>query len=153
MTTRTQITNIAHKLDLTDYAGDFIDDYDMAERIDVAAIFERHDRTAQLLPAVVAATQAVALAERQRIVAIRAAKDSGRFTVDEIARTAGITRDGVYKMLNRADLAETFETGFAQMRENSAAVGKALADTLNRIKDDAEKTGHAIGQWISDKSG
>ena len=25
----TQITNIAHKLDLTDYAGDVIDDFDM----------------------------------------------------------------------------------------------------------------------------
>ena len=25
----TQITNIAHKLDLTDYVGEFIDDYDM----------------------------------------------------------------------------------------------------------------------------
>lgn len=29
MTTTTQITNIAHLLDLTPYAGDFIDDYDM----------------------------------------------------------------------------------------------------------------------------
>jgi hypothetical protein len=28
--TTTHITNIAHMLDLTDYAGDFIDDYDMA---------------------------------------------------------------------------------------------------------------------------
>jgi hypothetical protein len=29
MTTTTQITNIANKLDLTDYVGEFIDDYDM----------------------------------------------------------------------------------------------------------------------------
>jgi hypothetical protein len=29
MATTTQITNIAHELDLTDYAGEFIDDYDM----------------------------------------------------------------------------------------------------------------------------
>ena len=29
MATTTQITNIAHLLDLTDYAGDFVDDYDM----------------------------------------------------------------------------------------------------------------------------
>lgn len=92
MTTTTQITNIAHLLDLTDYAGDYIADYDMAavhadylkaiqrelpagitlhangdviatlaradrarglhwralaNSIDVAPIFERHDRTAR----------------------------------------------------------------------------------------------------------
>ena len=29
MTTTTQITNIAHLLDLTDYVNDFADDYDM----------------------------------------------------------------------------------------------------------------------------
>lgn len=29
MTTTTQITNIAQQLDLTDYAGEFVDDYDM----------------------------------------------------------------------------------------------------------------------------
>jgi hypothetical protein len=29
MATTTQITNIAHKLDLTTYAGEFVDDYDM----------------------------------------------------------------------------------------------------------------------------
>lgn len=88
--TTTQITNIAHLLDLNDYAGDFVEDYDMdaihedfldeiqarvprgvtvfrngdviadvdvadearditwgdiTEDIDVAAIFDRHDKT------------------------------------------------------------------------------------------------------------
>ena len=149
MPTTTQITNIADKLDLTAYAGDFIDDYDMAavhadyvDRLsddlpvgidllrngdviatlakadeardfdwdefigahDPADIFERHDRTAWLLPAVAMATKEIERLERKRVDAIRAAKDSGRFTVEEIARAAKITRDGVYKLLARVDL-------------------------------------------------
>lgn len=197
MAATTQITNIAHKLDLTDYAGDFIDDYDMdavhadyvtelndllpdgvtltrngdiyaevdvadearetdftelAEQINVAAIFERHDQTAHLLHNVAATTAAVENAEKIRILAVRAAKDSGRFTGDQIAEAAGISRDGVYKMLNRSDLTATFEAGFAQLRRDAEAAGKALADTLAQLKADAERSGHAIGQWIANTS-
>ena len=39
MTTTTHITNIAHLLDLTDYVGDFADDYDMdAARADYVSL-------------------------------------------------------------------------------------------------------------------
>lgn len=140
--TTTQITNIADLLDLTDAAGDFLDDFDMdavhadylaevnlslptgidvlanggviadldradfareidwkelTDNIDVAPIFERHDRTAQLLANVAATKRSI------HVAAVKAAKDSGRFTMDEIAKAAGITRDAVYKMLARAE--------------------------------------------------
>lgn len=146
MATTTQITNIAHLLDLTDYAGEFIGDYDMdavhrdyvellncdlpdgidllangdviadlsladqARDIDwvdftnernVESIFDRHDKTAGLLAEVAAATAAVAAAEQRRVDAVRTAKDFGRYAVADIAAAAGITRDGVYKMLYR----------------------------------------------------
>jgi hypothetical protein len=149
MTTTTQITNIADRLDISAYAGDFVDDYDMdavhadfvvrlnenlpdgvflANNGDVYAevgdaaekaseidwkefvdetpsedLFERHDRVAKLLTAVTETTAAVETAERARVAAVRAAKNSGRFTVEEIAGAAKITRDGVYKMLARAE--------------------------------------------------
>lgn len=142
----TPITNIAHLLDLTAYAGDFDGDYDMdavhrdyadavqaalpegaylygngevvadveiadqvreldfkeiADSIDAAPIFERHDRVIALLDEVEAATAAEDEIRLRRVNAISAAKDSGRFTVEEIAEKAHITRDGVYKLLAR----------------------------------------------------
>jgi DNA-binding phage protein len=88
-------------VDVADEARDidwdeFIGDYDPAD------LFERHDRTAELLSAVTDAAQTAILAERQRVSAVRAAKNSGRFTAEEIAAAAGVTRDGVYKMLARS---------------------------------------------------
>ena len=154
MPTTTQITNIAEKLDLTAYAGDFVGDYDMVavhteyverinqwlpagitvanngdvfaelemvdrarefawdcfldEEITAEDIFERHDRTAKLLPAVAETRAAIERAKREHVTTVRAAKESGRFTVEEIAQAAGITRDGVYRMLARSRPTVTF---------------------------------------------
>jgi DNA-binding phage protein len=58
---------------------------------------------AKLLGNVTRATATVKAAERNRVAAVRAAKDSGQFTVEQIAEAAGITRDAVYKMLARAE--------------------------------------------------
>ena len=141
MATTTQITNIADKLDIDSYAGEFAgdmkavyEDYvtrlnealprgvtlarngdvyaivDLADEArdidwdeligshDPADLFERHD----LLTRVAEATKAVQVAEKARVDAIRAAKYS-RYTVEAIAEAAGITRDGVYKLLGRAE--------------------------------------------------
>jgi phage terminase small subunit len=188
MATTTQITNIADKLDLTDYAGDFIGDYDMdavhaeyVERInrylpsgvslanngevfadievaDLAReinwdlfldeeitaddIFERHDRTARLLPAVAQTTEVAARTDRARVTAVRAAKDSGRFTVEEIAQAARITRDGVYKMLRSTTRTITFSTPgqaqhFARLPELAGNGHDAEVDGVTAALDTA----------------
>lgn len=150
--TTTQITNIASLLDLTDAAGDFLDDFDMdavhadylaevnlslptgidvlangdviadldradfareidwkelTDNIDTEPIFERCDQTTEHLRLIAKATGTVELAEQHRVAAVKAAKDSGRFTMDEIAKAAGITRDGVYKLLARSEQKST----------------------------------------------
>lgn len=56
-----------------------------------------------LLANVTRATAAAKAAERKRVEAIRAAKESREYTVEQIAEAADLTRDGVYKMLARTD--------------------------------------------------
>lgn len=70
---------------------------------DPADLFEKHDKTAELLLNVEDATRTLELAKRAQVTAVRAAKDSGRYTVGQIARAAGVTRDGIYKMLTRGE--------------------------------------------------
>jgi hypothetical protein len=62
----------------------------------------------KLLTDIARTTAAAKEAERKRVAAIRAAKESKEFearefTVDQIAAAAGITRDAVYKMLARVE--------------------------------------------------
>lgn len=88
-------------VDVVDEARD-IDWDELCQGVDVEAIFVRHDQSIDHLRLITKATGTVELAEQHRVSAVKAAKDSGRFTVDQIAKAAGVTRDGVYKMLARA---------------------------------------------------
>jgi hypothetical protein len=96
-------------VDLADQARG-IDWDELTEQVDVEAIFKRHDRTAELLFAIAEAAAAIERAERARVNAVRVARNSGHFTVDQIAEAAEVTRDAIYKMLARSRPTVTFGT-------------------------------------------